>query len=212
MLTRFDRPRSPARPGALQSIYDAAATGWQDGISRLGFLSAYADLMSAAPQIETRPRVLDVGTGTGAFAQAWLDAHDAPATLTLTDISQAMLDTALARLPGANAFAAPLGAALDQLPPQDVVLCAHVVEHLDDPQAALAWLHGQLAPGGMLVLALSRPHWCTALVRWRWGNAAYTPVQARNMLEAAGFTDIIPHPFKSGPPSRVSHGYIAVRP
>ena len=211
-LTRFDRPRPPARSGTLQSIYDAAATGWQDGISKLGFLAAYADLMSSVPVVRKEPRVLDVGTGTGAFAQAWLDTHGALATLTLTDISQSMLDTAVARLPGAVTIATPLGGQLDHMPPQDVVLCAHVIEHLEDPQAALAWLHDQIAPGGLLVLALSRPHWCTALVRWRWGNAAYHPAQAKQMLEAAGFAEIILHPFKSGPPSRVSHGYIAIRP
>lgn len=211
-LTKFDRPRPPARSGALQSIYDAAATGWQDGISKLGFLSAYADLMSTVPAPEGRPTVLDVGTGTGAFAQAWLEAHGAPATLTLTDISQAMLDKATERLPGASTIAAPLGGTLDGLAPQNVVLCAHVIEHLDNPQAALGWLHDRLARGGILILALSRPHWCTALVRWRWGNAAYHPAQARHMLEVAGFTDITLHPFKSGPPSRVSHGYIAARP
>ena len=71
---------------------------------------------------------------------------------------------------------------------------------------------GARAPGGRLVLALSKPHWCTALVRWRWGNAAYTPDHAKTMLAQAGFTHITAHPFPSGPPSRVSHGYIARRP
>lgn len=211
-LTRFDRPRPPARSGALQTIYDAAATGWQDGISKLGFLAAYADLMSTAPRAKQAPRVLDIGTGTGAFAQAWLDAHGAPATLTLTDISGAMLEKAAQRLPAADTIKAPLGRSLQTLPPQNVVLCAHVIEHLEDPQTALGWLHDQLTHGGMLILALSRPHWCTALVRWRWGNAAYQPAQAVKMLEDAGFTDITLHPFKGGPPSRVSHGYIAIRP
>ncbi|MFL4470877.1 hypothetical protein ACERZ8_13650 [Tateyamaria armeniaca] len=61
-------------------------------------------------------------------------------------------------------------------------------------------------------MAISKPHWCTALVRWRWGNAAYPPEHSRAMLERAGFTDIITHPFRTGPPSRVSCGYIARRP
>ncbi|APX11728.1 class I SAM-dependent DNA methyltransferase [Tateyamaria omphalii] len=215
MLSRlipFDRPRPPARGGALQTIYDAAATGWQDGISKLGFLAAYADLMQAAHAPPSQPRVLDVGTGTGAFAGAWVDAHGTPACLTLTDISPAMLDTASARLPQARTIVASVGKTPDDLPPQDVVLCAHVIEHLDDPNASLTWLFERVAPGGILILALSRPHWCTALVRWRWGNAAYTPEHARTMLAVAGFTDIALHPFTHGPPSRVSHGYIARRP
>lgn len=211
-FTRFDRPRTAAHAGTLQAIYDKAATSWQDGISKLGFLGAYADLMQAVATPAVSPNVLDVGTGTGAFAHAWVTEHGMPDRLSRTDISPAMLDTARGRLPGAATQIAPLGALLPHLPPQDVVLCAHVIEHLEDPQTALGWLHDRLAPGGLLLLALSRPHWCTALVRWRWGNAAFTPNQAQEMLCHSGFTDIVLHPFTSGPPSRVSHGYIARRP
>ncbi|MEP4335214.1 MAG: class I SAM-dependent methyltransferase, partial [Roseobacter sp.] len=63
-----------------------------------------------------------------------------------------------------------------------------------------------------IVMAISKPHWCTALVRWRWGNAAYSPQKARDMLVRAGFRDICAYPFAKGPPSRVSHGYTARRP
>ncbi|WP_299280482.1 methyltransferase domain-containing protein [uncultured Tateyamaria sp.] len=211
LLPRFDRPRSAAQSGALQAIYDAAATGWQDGISRLGFIDAYAQLMRSAPSPTTPPTVLDVGTGTGAFAQAWIDAHGTPAALALTDISPAMLQVAATRLPVTQALAIGVGDEVAHLPPQDIVLCAHVIEHLDDPHAALAWLRDQLRPGGTLIMAISKPHWCTALVRWRWGNAAYTPDQAHAMLTAAGFTAITARAFTGGPPSRVSHGYIAQR-
>lgn len=210
-LSRFDRPRPEARPGAMQALYDAAATGWQDGISKLGFVTAYAELMQSVPDRPAQ-RVLDVGTGTGAFANAWVTAKGPPDTLTLCDISTTMLAAAADRLPGATTCLASIGDPLEGMAPQDVVLCAHVIEHLEDPDAALRWLFGRVRPGGMLVLALSRPHWCTALVRWRWGNAAYTPARAQEMLKSAGFTDIILHPFTSGPPSRVSHGYVARRP
>ena len=207
---RFDTPR-PAATGVMQRIYDTAATGWQDGITRLGFLDAYAQLMQATPPTK-RARVMDVGTGTGAFAAAWIAAQGAPRQLTLLDLSPAMLEAAAARLPAARSIAAPVGATLAETPPQDVILCAHVIEHLEDPARALTWLHDHLKPGGLLVLALSQPHWCTALVRWRWGNAAYAPDTARQMLSSAGFTEIATHPFTSGPPSRVSCGYIARRP
>ncbi len=155
---------------------------------------------------------MDVGTGTGAFAQSWVNAHGAPKSLTLTDISPAMLAAAAKRLPRARTIPTALGAPIPDLPAQDVVICAHVIEHLDDPNMALKWLFEQLVPGGTLVLALSRPHWCTALVRWRWGNAAYTPETARGMLQQAGFNQISSHPFPAGPPARVSCGYIARRP
>lgn len=211
LLYNFARPRS-ATSGVLQRLYDSAASGWQDGIAQLGFIDAYAHLMAQVTQPHPAQSVLDVGCGTGAFASAWTARHGPPETLTLTDISPAMLKVAAARLPGARTQVAALGDPLDPAGPQDVVLCAHVIEHLSDPQQAVDWLFAQLAPGGTLILAISRPHWCTALVRWRWGNAAYTTTQATQMLARSGFDDIKTHPFPKGPPSRVSCGYSARRP
>ncbi|WP_299140649.1 class I SAM-dependent methyltransferase [uncultured Tateyamaria sp.] len=210
-FTTFDRPKPVARGGALRAVYDAAATGWQDGISKLGFLTAYAEVMAHTPEPAPDARVLDVGTGTGAFATAWVARHGRPGALTLTDISPAMLDAAATRLAPARTVATPLGAHVPDLPPQDVVLCAHVIEHLDDPLEALQWLHDRLTPGGTLVMAISKPHWCTALVRWRWGNAAFEPEHAAHMLHEAGFEDVTAYPFSAGPPSRLSHGYVARR-
>jgi len=195
----------------LGRVYDAAAAGWQTGIAKLGFPEAYRDLMRHVPHGNDRS-VLDVGTGSGAFADAWVAVHGTPAQLVLTDLSPAMLDVAAVRFPEARCLCAPVGAPVPDLPPQEVVLCAHVIEHLDDPEAALVWMGGLLRPGGTLVLALSRPHWCTALVRWRWGNAAFDPETACQMLARAGFDHITAHPFVAGPPSRVSCGYVARRP
>lgn len=210
---RFDTPRPAKGRGTLARIYDAAETGWQDGISKLGFVEAYEGLMAQCPRpAAPQPKVMDVGTGTGAFASAWISAHGAPGTLTLTDISPAMLASATTRLPQARAIHAGLGAEMPDVPPQDVVLCAHVIEHLDDPASAQRWLFERLGPGGRLVMAISKPHWCTALVSWRWGNAAYPPQKAQDMLARVGFRDINAHPFAKGPPSRVSHGYSARRP
>lgn len=211
-ITTFDRPKHIARGGALRAVYDAAAMGWQDGISRLGFLTAYSELMAHSPRPGPDAQVLDVGTGTGAFATAWIARHGRPKALTLTDISPAMLAAAAERLAPVRSLTVPLGTDMADVPPQDVVLCAHVIEHLDNPQAALTWLRDQLASGGTLIMAISKPHWCTALVRWRWGNAAFEPAQALQMLRDAGFVDVSAHAFSSGPPSRLSQGYIARRP
>jgi SAM-dependent methyltransferase len=211
LLTRFDRPRT-APSGAMRRIYDAAAAGWQNGMTRLGFVEAYRHLMAQVVPQATARSVLDVGTGTGAFAAAWTDVHGIPEALSVMDVSPAMLDVATNRLPQARPILAGLGGPLGDIGPQDIVLCAHVIEHLDDPHEALEWLHDQLRPGGTLVVALSRPHWCTALVRWRWGNAAYTPERGADMLRRAGFADIRTHRFPKGPPSRVSCGYTAQRP
>ncbi len=208
-LTRtFDTPRRQSQ-SALSRIYDDASRNWHSGIRKLGFAEAYAHLVAHLP-IENPQRVLDVGTGSGALAEAYVDRFGHPEHLCLMDISLNMLEAAQIRLPLATTLCLGIGATLD-LPKQDRVLVAHVIEHLPDPVESLRWIHALLRPGGTLVLALSRPHWCTALVRWRWGNAAFTPEAAETLLKKAGFTQIQLVPFKAGPSSRISHGYIARR-
>lgn len=94
----------------------------------------------------------------------------------------------------------------------DAVLSAHVVEHFPDPAAAIAWLVARLRPGGRLLLAVSRPHWCTMLLRLRWGNASIRPDRVVALLREAGLEDITVLPFAAGSPRRTSYGYTARRP
>ncbi len=208
-LTRLTQPR-PRSASALSALYDVAAHGWQDGIEKLGFDAAYADLVAAAlPDISTDARVLDAGCGTGDLSQALRagTAHSGP--LTLLDLSAQMLDQAARRFPQATRHQAAIGGAHPPTAPFDLILCAHVIEHCDDPGAALRWLRALLAPGGRMLLAVSRPHWCTALVRWRWGHASYRPEELARLLMDAGFDAPRSFPFRSGPPSRLSCGYLA---
>jgi len=198
----------------LAALYDRMALGWHGAVQKLGYPAAYRALISAHP-FGAR-RVLDVGSGTGHFALAWVERAGIPDALTLLDPSSAMLTDAADRLAAAGVSAQFLddGVGTDAISPgsADAILCAHVIEHLDDPQAALAWMLSRLRPGGRLFLAASQPHWCTALVRMRYGHRAYRPEQVEAMLDAAGFTRVASMPFAAGPPSRMSHGYVADRP
>lgn len=210
--------------GDLVARYDRAAAGWQRRIAQLGYPAAYAHLMARA-LADGRPAgaVLDAGTGSGAMARALVaQARGGVTRLVLLDPSRPMLDeaaTALrARVAGGAAGeveAARVETVLGAIGSKgvadrfDTVLCGHVIEHLDDPLAALAWLRDRLAPGGRLVLAVSRPHWCTALIRAVWGSRAYPPARVCAMLRQAGCTGISVVPFPAGPPSRTSCGYVA---
>ena len=202
----------------LRGLYDAAAHSWQGGLERLGYPAAYADLMRrAVPDIDSGPmgQVLDVGTGTGAFADAWLAHAGGADRLDLLDMSAPMLQAAQCRLTGKAARITTLHTMLGDptvpLAAYDVVLCAHVVEHVPDPQQAMQWLGARLRPGGLLILAVSRPHWCTALIRARWGNSAIAPARVERLLQDAGLQDIAILPFPAGPPRRTSCGYAARR-
>ena len=212
---------SPNEAG-LAALYARFADRWHMSISKLGFPAAYADLMAhdaacrrqggtTAPQ-----KVLDAGTGSGAMADAVLGQYPAPATLVLLDNSDAMLAQARARFEGYGGALHSVNADMrsDALPraAYDTITSAHLAEHTPDPAAILQTFCDMLVPGGVLVLALSKPHWCTAIVRWRWGHKAFRPDQVIAMLRTAGFEAIDHVPFASGPPGRISCGYRAVKP
>jgi SAM-dependent methyltransferase len=204
---------------SLRLRYDAVALRWQEMLSGLGYPEAYAVLArehgARTEQLVCR-RVLDVGTGTGALAAAVSDAQGRLLALDLLDISPAMLAIAKDRLETSAACVRTFPGAIGQMRlvarSYDAVLCAHTLEHLDDPEEGIAWMRHLLHPGGQLVLAVSKPHWCTALIRWRWGNRAYPPAEVVAMLKRQGFADVRVVPFPSGPPRRTSCGYIASMP
>jgi demethylmenaquinone methyltransferase/2-methoxy-6-polyprenyl-1,4-benzoquinol methylase len=196
----------------LTARYDAQAPRWHSLVTRLGYPAAYRALVEAATDREAGD-VLDIGTGTGSFALTV--ARHAPdvASLTLLDPSSGMLQQASANL-HSESFAhelvqAELGVA--GLPAKDTILCAHVIEHVDDPLAALRWVHDTLRPGGVALFAINRPHWCTALIRLIWRTRAWQPERMQEMLLDAGFANVLVVPFRNGPPSRTSCGYVARR-
>lgn len=210
-LSRFLAP-----PG-MAELYDSAAANWQAGIDRLGFSAAYDALAISALAYQpmgSGEHILDAGTGTGAAARAFaqragsLDCH-----FDLLDPSPDMLTQAVANIPApSNPVTGVLGEPSIPENHYDRVLCAHVIEHCPDPQDQVNWLFQRLRPGGMALFAVSKPHWCTSLVRWRWGNSAFAPPRVRAMLAAAGFRQIETCHHPKGPPSRVSCGYLARRP
>lgn len=208
--SRSTRPHS-----TLAEAYGRAASGWQSTIDRLGYPGAYDSAFAAHPPAHA-PRVIDLGTGSGAFAAAYLRAG-APGLLQLDllDMSAEMLEDARTRLrhaaPVVDTICGGVGDG-DLARRYDTALAAHVFEHLHDPVAALSWTRAHLRPGGRLYLVASRPHWCTALLRWKWGHKAWRVGQMEAMLAAAGFVDIRAHRFPAGPPSRTSAAYMAQAP
>lgn len=200
---------------SVRALYDRAALGWQKGLERIGYGEAYAALARhahAAAPLDGPARILDAGAGTGALAAAFVSGRGAHCQVDLLDLSPQMLALASKAVRArTRRITGGIGTEKVGAHQYDRVLCGHVIEHCPDPQAALDWLFTRLRPGGWAVFAISKPHWCTALVRWKYGNAAYEPDIAEQMLAKAGFGEIARHTHASGPPSRISCGYLARR-
>lgn len=209
---------APSVP-ALTTAYDRAATTWHRTISKFGFLEAYGDLLADAadrlPRTEQPLRVLDAGSGTAGFSVAFA-RQIGHAEFDLLDVSSEMLAKGALTMAvegmACNQICCDVSTLTQRRNRYDVVLSAHLIEHIGDAATVLADLRSVLTPGGLVVLAVSKPHWCTALVRLRWKNRAYRPKEMRGLLEQSGFEDIETFAFSSGPPSRLSAGYIASAP
>lgn len=107
---------------------------------RLGFLSGH---------VPSGARLLDVGAGRGRFVASALDAgFDASGI----EPSQRGVDAAAAL--GAPVIRASIEEAAIEPASLDAVSVWHVLEHLDDPGAALSRLAGWLRPGGILLAGL----------------------------------------------------------
>lgn len=207
-MTQLSNP-----PSALGDRYDKAAPRWRDKMRALGYFDAYLGFL-ADPVLrpEGRGHVIDMGAGTGAFAEAWVAVHGAPDRLTLVDPSSRMLErgqAALARY-GVAAKVVP-GRLGDVFPAADEVLAAHLIEHFEDPLDALQSLAALLRPGGVLRLVVSKPHWCNAIIWLQWRHRSYGPERTRRLIEAAGLTVVSDYAFPAGPPSRTSRAYVARR-
>lgn len=192
----------------VTATYDAVAKDWSRKMRRLGYERSYAKfLCKVAVPVGA---VLDVGTGSGSFACAWV-AMDGSRNLTLLDQSAAMLTVASSALREKGVSPRIVHAAIERYTPGRAfrtILAAHVLEHCADPLATIQRLEAWLEPGGQLVVVASKPHWCNWLIwpryRHRWfGQEQMVALALRANLRLEGTSSLV-----YGPPRRTSLGYI----
>lgn len=202
---------SPISTKQLDQKYDAAAPGWADKMRLLGYFDAYLGFLSVDPSMEMGGNALDVGCGTGAFAEARAVVQP-KGRITLLEPSVKMLQQAKHALSARGIDADTSLSRLEDFQasrPFDCVMAAHVLEHCTDPVAALRQMRNLAEPGATLWLVVSKPHWCNAIIWFQWRHRSYRPEAVAEMLEKAGWQLTAEHCFPTGPPSRTSRGYRA---
>lgn len=199
-------------PRDLRRLYNSAAAKWHDRMAALGYDDAYrAALASLLDADARRHRVMDAGCGAGSFARAYVAQRGGPDVLTLADPAAAMLHEAATCLAGSASETVLLNCGIEALPvypTQDLILCAHVIDHCADPVRALRALGQTLAHGGAMLLIVTKPHWCNWLIWLNWRHRSYRPSRMLEAIIAADLTCPRDMGFAKGPPRRTSHAYL----
>ncbi|MDJ0929242.1 MAG: class I SAM-dependent methyltransferase [Gammaproteobacteria bacterium] len=193
--------RRPLGVPELARRYDRLAPRWQRLTARLGLLPIYQGLftrfirdsgfMSANPT----PRVLDCGIGAGDFSLGFARAWTRPVELHAVDVSAAMITHARQRLQQTGLDVRGKQADVCALPyPSnhfDLVMAAHVLEHLPDPVVALREMQRVTRPGGWVVACITRESILGRYIQLKWRTHRLNAERADAWLRAAG---LIPQP------------------
>ena len=112
--------------------------------------------VAAAKRTVGRPlRILDVGCGDGVITKRLREAFP-DETIEGVDADSVRLERARAACPGVSFRLEDAGTLPYETGAFDVVLCHHVMEHVEDDRRLLKECHRVLAAGGLLVLGI--PH------------------------------------------------------
>ncbi len=165
---------------------------------RLKLDTAYRDPLplSGAAEALAAPdaRVLDCGIGTGSLSLALASLTTAPLDYHGIDTSGAMLAAADAELRHAGIVAELRQSDIRSIPYPDcnfdVVMAAHVLEHLPDPQAALREMARVLRPGGVLFACMTRRSVFGTLIQLRWRTWVVSERRGIAWLRKSGLEDV----------------------
>lgn len=203
---------SKTDPDRLGQKYDQVAPGWADKMRLLGYFDAYLGFLSSAPQAELGSNALDIGCGTGAFAEARAIIRP-EGQVVLLEPSARMLHLARSALQRRGIDTELVQSRLEEYQPSskfDCLLAAHVLEHCLDPITALRRMRELAEPGATIWLVVSKPHWCNAIIWLQWRHRSFRPAAVADMLARSGWELQAEHSFPTGPPSRTSRGYRAI--
>ncbi|MEM8753407.1 MAG: class I SAM-dependent methyltransferase [Pseudomonadota bacterium] len=192
--------RRPLNAAEIARRYDREAPRWGDLLAQLGSPRAYERLLAAS--LAKRPalaaagplRALDCGAGDGALSLALARVAPRGVSADAVDLSPRMLAEARRRFAEAGLDAATQVADVRDLPyldgSFDVVMAAHLLEHLADPTAALAEMARVLRPGGLMILCLTRRAALGVYIHLKWRTRLTTEPEALGLMRRAGLAEV----------------------
>jgi ubiquinone/menaquinone biosynthesis C-methylase UbiE len=195
-------------PEQLSCTYNRAASWWQQQLHWLGYDHAYIGLFRSLQQqgilahLQDNSAICDCGIGTGALSLAIAQTVSSEVQISGVDISPAMLKKSAQLLTGANVNHDLCQSDATALPFKDnsfdLVMSAHMLEHLLNPAEGLREMLRVLRPGAPLILAVTRSNWLGWLIEWYWGNTCFTQQQLIDLMTKAGLINVQFYPFKIG--------------
>ncbi len=179
--------------------YDHAAAGWAQILTKIGTPDAYERMLSNVFQAHQFPksdalRVLDCGVGTGSFSHALHRALKRPIALDAVDISSAMLEQAHAVFKDHGIPATLKQCDVRKLPYPDhsfdIVISAHLIEHLPSPEQAIAEMARVLKPGGLMIVCMTSRSLLGAYIQLIWRTHRVALEQAQEWLRRAQLIEV----------------------
>ncbi|WP_298859452.1 class I SAM-dependent methyltransferase [uncultured Sulfitobacter sp.] len=206
----------------LANRYDAVSDKWARTARRFRLNAAYCEPLLASQvvidlmRVEPKARILDCGVGNGSLSIALNSLTKGPADFHAIDTSAEMLVQAKSVMQHAGLNPHLQQADVMLLPYEDqsfdVVMAAHVLEHLPDPQRALAEMVRVLRPGGMVFICVTRPSLFGALVQLLWRTWAITEQEGIAWLHASQLVDVGYQAVRLGSAGFTSTAFWARRP
>lgn len=211
----------------LEHRYDQESHGWTRKVERMGFGRAYRQLLEQVLSKRTLPahaRILDAGVGTGLFSSSLarttaVSRADRAGRIAYhgIDISERMLEEARRGLDENGINLHTRQGSVERLPYEhdtfDLIISAHVLEHLDRPEVALREFERVLKPGGVLVVVSTQDGFWGRKIRRDWGVELITPDSLLYWTFVTGLTGFERLPFGGmGLPHFASYAAMACKP
>jgi len=159
--------------------------------------------------------VLDCGIGTGAFSLALVDALTVKPNVCGVDLSPEMVREAGRLLDSRGVRGQVRCGDVRKLPfaenTFDLVISAHMLDHLPDPAAGLREMVRVLRPGAPLLLSVTRSGLPAALLQLRWRNGGFHPETMAEILADVGLVSSCACPYPVGLSRWTSMAYLGYK-